>query len=284
MKNNQTASAMPIHKYRPYHEMLAVDLPDRTWPSKRITAGPALVRRRPARRQPGAHRPDEPRAQAHHVRPAGAHGLQGDRGRIPVGEPDRLRLRAQPDRREPDPRRRDHPGAHPGAGNPDQPHLRVDRRREAGDRAPLQLDERAAARCRVPHRQAGHHRHRPRGRPPLQGGGEDHPRDRGLLRVLAGELHRHRARVRARRLQPGDRGLRADARPQGHHQPAGDGRDGDPERLRRLDRVDVAPPRPPRERAAQPAPAQRPRHGRRGCRAGLHGRRRPHRGMPVRQR
>jgi 2-isopropylmalate synthase len=40
MKNNQSASAMPIHKYRPYHEQIAVDLPDRTWPSKRITEAP----------------------------------------------------------------------------------------------------------------------------------------------------------------------------------------------------------------------------------------------------
>lgn len=31
---------MPIHKYRPYHEQLNVDLPDRTWPSKRITTAP----------------------------------------------------------------------------------------------------------------------------------------------------------------------------------------------------------------------------------------------------
>jgi 2-isopropylmalate synthase len=40
MKNSQSASAMPIHKYRPYHESIAVELPDRTWPSKRITAAP----------------------------------------------------------------------------------------------------------------------------------------------------------------------------------------------------------------------------------------------------
>ncbi len=40
MKNTQNASAMPIHKYRPYHEQIAVDLPDRTWPSKRITVAP----------------------------------------------------------------------------------------------------------------------------------------------------------------------------------------------------------------------------------------------------
>lgn len=40
MRNNQTASAMPIHKYRPYHEQIVVDLPDRTWPTKRITQAP----------------------------------------------------------------------------------------------------------------------------------------------------------------------------------------------------------------------------------------------------
>jgi len=40
MKNTQSASAMPIHKYRPYRETLGVDLPDRTWPSKHITQAP----------------------------------------------------------------------------------------------------------------------------------------------------------------------------------------------------------------------------------------------------
>ena len=40
MKNTQHASAMPIHKYRPYHETLSVDLPDRTWPGNRITTAP----------------------------------------------------------------------------------------------------------------------------------------------------------------------------------------------------------------------------------------------------
>ncbi len=40
MKNNQTPSGMPIHKYRPYHEQIVVSLPDRTWPSKRITTAP----------------------------------------------------------------------------------------------------------------------------------------------------------------------------------------------------------------------------------------------------
>jgi 2-isopropylmalate synthase len=40
MKNTQKPSGMPIHKYRPYHEQIVVDLPDRTWPTKRITEAP----------------------------------------------------------------------------------------------------------------------------------------------------------------------------------------------------------------------------------------------------
>ncbi|WP_375384241.1 2-isopropylmalate synthase [uncultured Microbacterium sp.] len=40
MRNTQQPSGMPIHKYRPYHEQLKVELPDRTWPSTRITKAP----------------------------------------------------------------------------------------------------------------------------------------------------------------------------------------------------------------------------------------------------
>ncbi|MCF8540448.1 MAG: 2-isopropylmalate synthase [Aurantimicrobium sp.] len=40
MKNNQTPSQMPVHKYRPYHESLGIDLTDRTWPTKRIEKAP----------------------------------------------------------------------------------------------------------------------------------------------------------------------------------------------------------------------------------------------------
>jgi 2-isopropylmalate synthase len=38
--NNQKPSKLPIHRYRPYTDTYAVDLPDRTWPSKTITAAP----------------------------------------------------------------------------------------------------------------------------------------------------------------------------------------------------------------------------------------------------
>ena len=40
MQNRQQPSAMPIHKYQPYHEQFSVELPDRTWPTKRITQAP----------------------------------------------------------------------------------------------------------------------------------------------------------------------------------------------------------------------------------------------------
>ena len=36
----QQPSGMPIHRYRPYHEIIKVDLPDRTWPANRITEAP----------------------------------------------------------------------------------------------------------------------------------------------------------------------------------------------------------------------------------------------------
>jgi 2-isopropylmalate synthase len=40
VKNNQQPTSMPVHRYRPYHEIISVDLPDRTWPTKRITTAP----------------------------------------------------------------------------------------------------------------------------------------------------------------------------------------------------------------------------------------------------
>jgi len=36
----QQPSGMPVHKYRPFHEQITVDLPDRTWPSKRMEKAP----------------------------------------------------------------------------------------------------------------------------------------------------------------------------------------------------------------------------------------------------
>ncbi|GLW95462.1 2-isopropylmalate synthase [Actinokineospora globicatena] len=39
--NTQRGSAMPVHRYRPFHELVEpIDLADRTWPTKRITTAP----------------------------------------------------------------------------------------------------------------------------------------------------------------------------------------------------------------------------------------------------
>jgi 2-isopropylmalate synthase len=40
MQNRQQPSPMPTHRYRPYLDQFRVDLPDRTWPGKRITEAP----------------------------------------------------------------------------------------------------------------------------------------------------------------------------------------------------------------------------------------------------
>ncbi|MGO4453859.1 2-isopropylmalate synthase [Arthrobacter sp. RAF14] len=40
MRNAQQPSGMPVHRYTPFHEQITVDLPDRTWPDKRITTAP----------------------------------------------------------------------------------------------------------------------------------------------------------------------------------------------------------------------------------------------------
>ena len=36
----QQPSGMPVHRYRPFHEQIRVELPDRTWPTRRITRAP----------------------------------------------------------------------------------------------------------------------------------------------------------------------------------------------------------------------------------------------------
>lgn len=40
MKNTQQPSPMPTHRYRPYADQFTVDLPDRSWPSRRVTRAP----------------------------------------------------------------------------------------------------------------------------------------------------------------------------------------------------------------------------------------------------
>ena len=196
-----------------------------------------LVRGRPARRQPGADRADGFRPQDADVQAALPDGLQGDRGRLPGRLGDRFRLRARADRAEDDPRRRHHPGADAEPAGADRAHLRGLPRRQARHRPSLQLDLDPAAPRRVRHGLQRHHRHRRVGRQAGQAAGRRRSQHRMGVRIFAGELHRHRARVRARHLRRGRRRLPADAAEEDDHQPAGDGRDGLGQHLCRPDRM-----------------------------------------------
>ena len=243
-----------------------------------------VVRGRPARRQPGPDRPDEPGAQAPHVRPAGPHGLQGDRGRLPVGQPDRLRLRPRDHRAGRDPRRRDDPGADAVPARADRADVRGLRGRAEGDRALLQLDVDPAAPRGVPRRPRRRQEDRHRRRrmcvaeaakyPDTQWRFEYSPESyTGTELEYAKEVCDAVAEI----VEPTPEAA-ADRQPARHR------RDGHPQRVRRLDRVDEPQPGPPRLHHPEPAPAQRPRNRRRRSRIGLPGRCRPHRGLPVRQR
>ena len=222
--------------------------------------GAALALDRPARRQPGAHRPDEPGAEDDDVRPPGPDGLQGDRGRLPGGQRDRLRVRPPAHRERPDPRRRHHLGADPGPRGPHRAQRPVAGRRTPREHPPLQRAGAAVPPGRLPgeqRRDQGHRDPRHRDRP------EEHRELPGRhghrLRVQPRDLHLDRAALLARGVRGGLRRLAARGRPRDHPQPAGDGRVRDAERLRRPDRVVRPTADPAPEHRDQPAPAQRPR-------------------------
>ena len=226
---------MPFDKYRAARPDRA-RRPHLARPGHR--QGPAVVLGRPARRQPGAHRPDGPDAQAAHVRRRRADGLQGDRGRLPGRQPARLRLHPPAHRGGPDPRRRDDPGARavpPGAA---RAHVRVHRRARRGRSStsttrPTRCSARSCSGSTRPASSTS-----PSTPPACARKLEETVPEHGdPLRVLAGELHADRARVRHRDLRGGDGRRRADARAPDHPQPAGDGRVLLAERLRRRHRV-----------------------------------------------
>ena len=225
---------MPFGKYAPYVPIV-LDRPHLAQPGHR--QGAAVVLGRPPRRQPGADRPDGPGAQAAHVRGPREDGLQGDRGRVPGGQPAGLRLHPPADHRRPDPRRRDDPGADAVPPRAHRAHLREHPGGAAGDRPLLQLDQPAAAPGRVRSRPSRHRRHRRQRRQALPQARAAAPQLGDPLRVLAGELHAHRARLRRRDLRAGDGRHRARRRPPDHPQPAGHGRVLLAQRVRRRDRV-----------------------------------------------
>ena len=167
-------------------------------------AGAAVALHRPARRQPGPHRPDDARTQDEDVRAPGPDGLQGDRGRLPERQPDRLRLRAPADRAGQGARGRHDLGAHPGPRGPDRAHRPVARRRAPRQHPPLQRARPAVPPRRLPRRQGRGTQHR---RARHRDGDEVRRvvarQDRDRLRVQPRDLHRHRAAVLRRRVRGG---------------------------------------------------------------------------------
>ena len=229
MHSTQQPSGMPFHRYLPFDQQIRVELPDRTWPTKKITKAPqwcAVDLRDGNQALIDPMSPERKRRMFELLVGMGykeievgfpaASQTDFDFVRQLIEEdlvPDDVVIQVLTQARE---------------------HL-IERTFESikgAKQAVMHLynsTSRAAAARRLRHRRGRHRRHRPRGRPAVQearrrrrGGGH-----RRLLRVLAGVLHRHRTRVRRPDLQRGARGLRAGARPQGHHQPPGHGRDGD---------------------------------------------------------
>ena len=238
----------PATKYRAF---APVRLVDRNWPNRVIDRRADLDEHRPARRQPGAVRADERRKEDAHVQDALRHRLQGNRGRLPVGLADRVRLRAQ---------------LIEGGHIPDDVTIEVlTQAREhlirrtfesiTGARQAIVHVYNATSqdlpRQRVRHEQG-------RGRRSMAVDAvklireladampetEDHPR------IQPGTVHRHRTRFRPRSLRRGDRRLGRDAAAQGHPQPPDHGRDRHAQHLRRPDRVDAPQSRAPRQRAS----------------------------------
>ena len=196
--------------------------------------------------------------------------LQGDRGRLPVGLADRLRLRAPADRGGPDPRRRHHPGADAGARRADRAHLRGAARRPARDRASLQLD---LARCSAASCSAS-----------TAPASSTSPCAARALIQRAGRARCRRPTCASSIRPESFTGTELEfaveiceavmdvwqptPRAQGDPQPAGDRRDGHAQHLRRPDRVvRAATSRGRDSHRAVAAPAQRPRHRRRRRRA-----------------
>ena len=198
---------MPYWKYRPYE---TVDLPDRTWPDRVVDHAPIWCSTDLRDGNQALVKPMDAARKQKMFDLLVALGVK----EIEVGFPSASKTDFDFVRRlvEEDLIPADTTIAvlDAGAAGADRAHLRGDRGRAARDRAPLQLDLGDAAARRLPARQGRHHAISPcAGRRSARSS----PRrrdDRDRVRVLARELPRHRARLRARDLRGGDRGVGAD--------------------------------------------------------------------------
>ena len=195
----QQPSGMPCHRYTPFRP---VDLPDRTWPGKSITQAPRWL---------STDLRDGNQALIDPMSPARKHKMfdllvRMGYKEIEVGFPaasqtdfDFVRELITEDR---DPRRRPDLRADPGPRGPHRAHVPVAGRRAPGHRAPVQRDGPDLPQGGVPHRPRGVQGARRRGHPARDEVRRGTTwRHRLRLRVLAGDLHGHRARLRRRRLR-----------------------------------------------------------------------------------
>ena len=272
---------MPHHRYRPYE---TVDLPDRTWPNTVLERAPIWCSTDLRDGNQALVSPMDAARKRRFFELLLALGFK----EIEVGFPaasktdfDFVRLLVEEDLI---PGRRDDRGPHAGAARADRADVRIaskvrrrrsctstTRRRRRSGVSSSGSTRRASRRSPCAARRCA-------SGSPRESGRGDH------VRVLAGELPPHGARLRARDLRGGRGRVGADAAREDDRQPADDGRALPAERLRRPDRVVRAQLLAARlEHPVDPS-AQRPRHRRRDGGARPDGRRRAGRGNALRKR
>ena len=273
--------SMPHWKYRPY---ATVDLPDRTWPDRVVDRAPIWCSTDLRDGNQALVNPmDSARKRRFFDLLRRARGSARSRSDFPPPRRRTSTSLGSSSRRSSIPDGHDHRRPHAGPARAHRADVRGDRGCEARDRPPLQLDLGHAAARRLPARPGGHHRAgRSRHAPVPRACGRRIRR--GRLPVLARELPPHGARLRARDLRGGRRGVGADAGREDDREPADDGRAVPAERLRGPHRVVRAQLLEARLGDRLGPSAQRPRHRRRDRGAGPDGGSGAGRGDAVRQR
>ncbi len=177
--------------------------------------GAALVLGGPSRREPSPRRADGGRREARVLRSSLEDRIQGNRDRIPFGEPDRVRLRERAHRKGPDPPRRRHPSPVPVPRASRRADFRESQGRAEGHFPHLQLDFAGSAQGDIRPLQGRDKGDRRRGYEARQGRVGFRARHGYHPRVLSRKLLQHRGRIRARSLRGGNgrMGTHADESP-----------------------------------------------------------------------
>ena len=114
MIHPQQTSGMPIGKYQPYHEQLQVELPDRTWPTKRMQKAPRWCAVDLRDGNQALIDPMNPERKMRMFELLVRMGYKEIEVGFPSASQTDYRLRPPAHRGRPHPGRRDDPGPHPG--------------------------------------------------------------------------------------------------------------------------------------------------------------------------